>query len=194
MSEEVYEESAVQLERLYSLRHEQGGTYAQHLSKPAANAARPRSSATGALTCVCFCPSTRRLYYGLDTGQVFFWVLEASGHGRSRFVGEHSGPVTAICAPQRGDGELGDLRLVLSASVDGNVKIWDYVGRVLQDPTVCVQTLYGHASTVTGVFVYGQHVLSCSTDKTIRAWKSVEGRKHLKYPWIELEVRDGGVC
>lgn len=52
-----------------------------------------------------------------------------------------------------------------------------------------LQTLYGHGSTVTGVFTYGQHVLSCSTDRTIRAWKRIEGRQNLKYPWFEQEVR-----
>ena len=51
-----------------------------------------------------------------------------------------------------------------------------------------VQTLYGHAGTVTGVFVYGSHIISSSTDKHIKAWKQVEGREHLAYPWFDLQV------
>ena len=47
------------------------------------------------------------------------------------------------------------------------------------------QTLYGHTGTVTGIFVYGRHILSCSTDRTIRVWAEVEGRKNLAYPWYE---------
>ena len=45
------------------------------------------------------------------------------------------------------------------------------------------QTLYGHTGTVTGLFVYGRHIISCSTDRTIRVWAEVEGRGNLAYPW-----------
>ena len=54
------------------------------------------------------------------------------------------------------------------------------------------QTLYGHTGTVTGLFVYGHHILSCSTDRTIRVWAKVEGRQHLTYPWYEQQVRVWG--
>lgn len=53
---------------------------------------------------------------------------------------------------------------------------------------MCVQTLYGHSGTVTSIFVYGEHILSCSTDTTVRAWKRAEGREHLRYPWFDLQV------
>lgn len=56
---------------------------------------------------------------------------------------------------------------------------------------MCVQTLYGHSGTVTSIFVYGEHILSCSTDTTVRAWKRAEGREHLRYPWFDLQVWGG---
>ncbi|GFH30743.1 outer row dynein assembly protein 16, partial [Haematococcus lacustris] len=37
--------------------------------------------------------------------------------------------------------------------------------------------------TITGLFCYGHHVISGSTDKTIRVWRAVEGRQQLVYPW-----------
>jgi WD40 repeat protein len=69
------------------------------------------------------------------------------------------------------------------------LQIWEYQGRVIQKPTVCVQTLYGHSGTVTGLFVYGPHIVSSSTDKTIKIWKAVDGRQQLVYPWYNLQVR-----
>ena len=52
-----------------------------------------------------------------------------------------------------------------------------------------VQTLYGHTGTITGLSVHGRFILSSSTDGTVRAWKEVEGRGQLLYPWYDLQVR-----
>lgn len=103
-----------------------------------------------------------------------------------RYVGSHKGPITCIHIPRKQDGELSEF--ILSGSVDGHIKIWDYQGKVIQRPTVLIQTLYGHTGTVTGLFAYGRHILSSSTDRTIKAWKAVEGRGQLVYPWYDLQV------
>jgi WD40 repeat protein len=212
-------------------------------------------------------------------------VLIFQPAGTARYVGTHKGPVTCICLPSPEDGELGKAGLILSGSVDGNIKvgagrkdmatreeeraferdkeklkparhpactahgygspapvvaclpqlpwsamlsstihkertvgagnqegtgtircmlrttqhficntasclqIWEYQGRVIQKPTVCVQTLYGHTGTITGLFAYGPHIVSSSTDKTIKIWKAVDGRQQLVYPWYNLQVR-----
>lgn len=56
----------------------------------------------------------------------------------SRFVGAHKGPVSAICTPRKGDGQLGKAGLIVTGSVDSSIKIWDYQGKVILDPTVRV--------------------------------------------------------
>lgn len=72
------------------------------------------------------------------------WLCFVSNvHTCSAMQGVHKGPVTCICLPNKGDGELGAAGLLLSASVDGTIKIWNYQGKVTSEPTVCVQTLYG---------------------------------------------------
>ena len=239
-SDEECEENAVLVTKLYSAK-----------AQACAGAAKPRpppglkALKAPVLTCTQYDASRRRLYYGLDNGDLNFWVLDAAGAGSSRYVGSHAGPITCICTPQPDDGALGKAGLLLSGSVDANIRIWDYQvrqglgfppmhaawvhrtamhmpihgpgvysalmrsalntlfrppfplpraqGRVVQAPTVAVQTLYGHASTITALHVYGNHVLSASTDKSIRAWRRVDGRQHLAYPWFELQVRCGWV-
>ena len=59
--------------------------------------------------------------------------------GECRYVGLHKGPVSVICAPQPEDGPLGHAGLLMTGSVTGNIKVWDYQGKVIQEPTVMVQ-------------------------------------------------------
>lgn len=59
---------------------------------------------------------------------------------------------------------------------------------MLLDPTVCVQTLYGHSGTVTSLVLLGEYIVSSSTDGCIKLWRQEEGRKELVYPWFELQV------
>ncbi len=65
-------------------------------------------------------------------------------------------------------------------------------GKVSMEPTVLVQTLHGHSGTITGLFVYSSHILSSSTDGTVRVWRAVEGRAQLLYPWYNLQVGAAG--
>jgi WD40 repeat protein len=61
-------------------------------------------------------------------------------------------------------------------------------GKVTKEPTVVVQTLYGHSGTITSLFVQADSIMSSSTDGTVRAWRAVEGRAQLMYPWYDLQV------
>lgn len=58
-------------------------------------------------------------------------------------------------------------------------------------PTVTVQTLHGHKGTITGIKVHGDHIMSSSTDGSVRVWRAVEGRGQLMYPWFDLQVGRG---
>ncbi|GLC46623.1 hypothetical protein PLESTB_001224200 [Pleodorina starrii] len=140
-------------------------------------------------------PHRRRLYYGLDDGAVCFWIMteSAPNANASRFVGAHKGPVSAIATPGPGDGDLGKAGLIVSGSVDSSIKIWDYQGKVMLDPTVCVQTLYGHSGTVTALVLLGDYIISSSTDGCIKMWRQEEGRRQLVYPWFELQATVSGM-
>ncbi len=148
-----------------------------------------KKPAATAITTAAWSAQKQRLYAGLSNGDVCFWPLGRDGAQQLKYVGSHKGPVTCLCLPKRGDGELGASGLLLSGSVDGNIKIWDYLGKVGSEPTVCVQTLYGHSRTITGLFTYGDYILSSSTDKTVKVWRAVPGREQLVYPWYNLQVR-----
>lgn len=141
------------------------------------------------ISSVTFCPSKRRLYIGTESGDLSFWVLESAGASSQKFVISQLGLVSCLSIPQPSDGSLmGKRGLILSGSASGNIGIWEYHGRVAHDPTISVQTLYGHKGTVTGIECYGNHILSTSTDGTLRVWKSAEGRQHLAYPWFEAHT------
>lgn len=130
-----------------------------------------------------------RLYYGLESGVVCFWQLTRSTPGTPRYVGTHKGSVTAICVPAKDATDLGRTGLIVTGSVDSTVKLWDYQGKVQQEPTVLVQTLYGHSGTVTSIVVKGAYLLTGSTDRTIRVWAAGPGRDQVLYPWFEQQVR-----
>ncbi|KAF5831098.1 WD40-repeat-containing domain protein [Dunaliella salina] len=143
------------------------------------------------ITTIAFCPSKQRLYYGQSNGELSFWSLTVTGHGSSRHVGSHKGPVTCICIPPARGIERSCLSaggLFLSGAVGGDIKIWDYQGKVTLEPTVVVQTLHGHSGTITAIFVNNSYILSSSTDGTVRVWKTVEGRGQLLYPWYDLQA------
>lgn len=178
-------EEALYLENLFNIK------VSNNSSVPSKPVSVPTTKRPG-VTCIsaaAYDQLKRRLYYGLENGEVNFWTLNLNGAGTSRYVGAHKGPVTQICIPKKQDGELGKAGLLLTGSVDSQIKIWDYKGKVVMDPTVSVQTLYGHSGTITGLAVYSSYILSCSTDGTIKVWRAVEGRGQLMYPWYDLEVR-----
>lgn len=63
--------------------------------------------------------------------------------------------------------------LLLSASLDNTVKLWDAVGR-----NKCVQTYSGHSNSVRDVCFNtdGTQFLSCSYDRLIRLWDTETGQ------------------
>lgn len=154
-------------------------------SKAAGTAARAKEPSVSA---VHYDPLRERLYYGLDSGVLCFWLITKVAAGTPRFVGSHKGAITAICTPGVNDGDLGRCQLIITGSVDATVKLWDFKGKVNFDPAACVQTLYGHSGSVTALVIKGGYILSSSTDKTIRVWRSGPGRGQLVYPWLELQV------
>lgn len=103
------------------------------------------------------------------------------------FVEWCRGSVTCIvCAIGKPDFEVAS-GLTVSASADSTIKLWDPKLGV-QETSVCVQTLVGHAGTITAVVVKAKFLVSCSTDCTVRLWRAAEGRSMLAYPWFEQQV------
>ena len=142
------------------------------------------------ITTVSFCPSKRRLYIGAQSGELSFWALSSVGGGASsrKVIITQVGVVSVICVPQASDGSLlGKAGLILSGSASGNIGIYEYHGRVAHEPTVSCQTLYSNGGTITGIECYAAHILSTSTDGTLRVWRNVEGRQNLQYPWYEQQ-------
>lgn len=81
--------------------------------------------------------------------------------------------------------ELG-FRYCASASRDNTIKIWEVplpLFRLNADPVPntsssefkCVMTLVGHSSWVKDIKIRGNHLFSCSDDKTIKCWSLEDG-------------------
>lgn len=196
-SDDEAQEFALEVKKLYTVKVPASSLGQRELSTvragvPASVAGaglQPRGK-DPSVTCVHYDAWKRRLFYGLDSGACCFWNITRLSAGTSRYVGSHKGPVSAICSVRRDDSsDLGRCGLIVTGSVDMSIKLWDYQGKVTLDPTVCVQTLYGHSGTITALVLKGGYILSSSTDKTIRVWRPGPGREQLMYPWYELQVR-----
>ncbi|KAK9807011.1 hypothetical protein WJX72_010761 [[Myrmecia] bisecta] len=77
--------------------------------------------------------------------------------------------------------------LVLSGSADASIKVWDPHVGVTQGPQ-CTQTLVGHGGSVTALVHKAAYIISGSTDRSIRLWRAVEGRRLMAYPWFEPQA------
>jgi len=75
--------------------------------------------------------------------------------------------------------------LIATASADRTIKVWDCYDRDLKQR--CVQTLVGHGGSVTGLTYLNGNLVSCSTDHTVRIWRSVSTERNnlLMYPFFE---------
>ncbi|KAG2492355.1 hypothetical protein HYH03_009303 [Edaphochlamys debaryana] len=189
-SDDEEAEIAVDIRRLWSVKVPLQSLGQKEPIKPVISSAKNKDPT---VVSAHYDPDRRRLYYGLDNGAVCFWPLTESSPNTSRFVGTHKGPVTAIATPRKHDGDLGKAGLIVTGSVDSSIKIWDFQGKVVLDPTVCVQTLYGHSGTVTALVISGDYIVSSSTDGTIKMWRQEEGRGQLVYPWFELQGTVAGM-
>eukprot|EP00798_Chlamydomonas_sp_ICE-L_P028023 gene28023-31124_t len=110
------------------------------------------------VTVISYCSVKKRLYYGLDNGDVCFWGVTSDGPKASSYVGCHKGsvaPVFALCGLPPREGSWVDRGLLLSGSVDGTIKVWDYQGRLQRDPSVLAQTIYAHSGVLGAVTCVG---------------------------------------
>ncbi|KAG2447723.1 hypothetical protein HYH02_007183 [Chlamydomonas schloesseri] len=189
-SDDEEAEIAVDIKRLWDVKIPLMSQGQKEPLKPIISAAKNKDPS---VVCTHYDVDRRRFFYGMDNGAVCFWPIDQSRPNTSRFVGAHKGPVSAICTPRKGDGELGKAGLIVTGSVDSSIKIWDYQGKVILDPTVCVQTLYGHSGTVTALVILGDYIVSSSTDGSIKMWRQEEGRGQLVYPWFELQATVAGM-
>ncbi|PNH10255.1 Outer row dynein assembly protein 16 [Tetrabaena socialis] len=189
-SDDEEAEIAVDIRRVYAARVPPCSLGQKEPIKPLLQSARNKDPS---VVSSHYDPAKKRLFFGLDNGAVCFWPLTESEPNSSRFVGAHGGPVTAICIPRRSDGDLGKSGLIVTGAVDSSIKIWDYQGKVILNPTVCVQTLYGHSGTVTSLVILGDYIVSSSTDGSIKMWRQEEGRGQLVYPWFELQATVTGM-
>ncbi|KXZ44857.1 hypothetical protein GPECTOR_61g810 [Gonium pectorale] len=190
-SDDEEAEIAVDIRRVWSAKVQSASR--RDAPKPSPGSVRPKEPSVVATH---YDPDRRRLYYGLDDGAVCFWSLSAESPpnaNATRFVGCHKGAISAIATPRKSDGDLGKAGLIVTGSVDASIKIWDYQGKVMLDPTVCVQTLYGHTGTVTSLVLLGDYIVSSSTDGSVKMWRQGEGRQQLVYPWFELQVTVNGM-
>ena len=71
--------------------------------------------------------------------------------------------------------------LLLSASMDGTVKIWDY-GKTRR----CLRTMYGHGEAVRDICFSadGRHFLSCGYDRVVRHWDTETGQVSVSFGGI----------
>lgn len=75
--------------------------------------------------------------------------------------------------------------LLLSGSADRCIKIWNPERGNAISPSVLVQTLFRHGGTVTALATYADHIVSGSTDNTVRLWRCSENCQALLYPPFE---------
>jgi WD40 repeat protein len=130
----------------------------------------------------------RHLYVGLSTGTIAIFrrrVDSFTGHevvdGKPTLLHGHTGAVTClVLAEGEGVGTTG--ALLLSASADRTVRVWD---PAVRDPSkACVQTLRAHGGTVTAMAYAEGMVMTSSTDGTIKVWRPDDGRELMLYPWL----------
>ncbi|KAL8428028.1 hypothetical protein Efla_006934 [Eimeria flavescens] len=82
---------------------------------------------------------------------------------------------TALADAERQGNDTHVLRVaglvLISASRDKTIKIWDVIGGT------CMQTLVGHDNWVRQVLVHptGEYIISCSDDRSIRTWNVLSG-------------------
>ena len=139
-------------------------------------------------TCHQMLLSQRQLFVGTSTGAIIAYRRRIDSHTGVEQVDSkpltlegHTGAIRRLLRAEV-EGLGGDGCLLISASADRTIRIWD--PSVREVSKMCVQTLRGHGGTVTSL-VFAENVLiTSSTDRTIKLWRPDEGRDLMLYPWF----------
>jgi len=123
-------------------------------------------------------PEKDTLVAGCSDGRIISWKpkYEFKTDVTKELLSGHLGTVfTLLYSPDIQPG------LLFSGSADRTIRVWDIWDRDLQQR--CMQTLVGHEGSVLKLVFGRDCLISCSTDKTIRVWRSDPHRTLLMYPW-----------
>lgn len=170
------EEDAIELEELYDVRL----SSSKHASTSGTVRHKHIKNASDEIRSVHYDAKLGRVYVGLDSGQILYWQLREDGSGKAKPLGSHAGRITYICTLDR--PQLGS-RLLVTASADGTIKLWDF-----QSPAVCTQTLYGHDGLITCIIDVHGCLITGGKDGTIRMWHSDDALRVLDHPVLEQQV------
>ncbi|KAJ9463002.1 putative WD repeat-containing protein [Diplonema papillatum] len=132
-------------------------------------------------TCHAHVAAIETIFAGRQNGEIVFWK-EVSRCKEQRVVnpavlGQHVGSVTCMLHHPEYP------RLLVTGSSDSLLKVWEIVGSGIEGNR-CIQTISAHAGTVTDIAGHCDVLLTTSVDKTLKVWKTDEGRAALKYPWF----------
>jgi WD40 repeat protein len=148
------------------------------------------------VTCHLYLPIRTSLFLGTSSGTLLMWKPKNEFHAeivRTDLTG-HRGSIFSILflgdeASSGGGwghaaGAASLAHLVATCSADRTVKIWDVFERDLKQR--CIQTLIGHEGSVTSMTFLRGSLITCSTDNSVRIWRSSPERSLLLYPFFEI--------
>lgn len=134
------------------------------------NTETPHFTCTGHkqwVLCVAWSPDSQRVASACKNGEVRVWDPQTGKQMSKPFVGHKKWINGLSWEPYH---QNADCRLLASAGVDGDVRIWDVV------LAQCVRVLSGHSAAVTAVRWGGAGVLfTSSKDRTIKMWRADDG-------------------
>jgi WD40 repeat protein len=135
---------------------------------------RQLSGHTAAVNAITFSPDGKSLASAGDDEAIRFWDL-AKGE-QSALIGAHTGPVASLV-------HVGTT-LVLSASADGTVKLW-------QVPAAGARPSFSHAGAVTAAALSpdGSKLLTGCADKQVRLWDLGNGQLERTWSGPALAVQ-----
>jgi len=139
------------------------------------------------VTCHQLLFEKRQIIVGLSNGTIAIFrrridsnTLQEQVDQKPILLEGHTGKITRLIIV-REEG-LGAEALVISASADRTVRIWD--PSVREASKACVQTLRDHGGTVSAIAFCEGILISASTDRTIKLWGQDAGRDLMLYAWF----------
>ena len=143
------------------------------------NYAAPPSSKDKYITAHYYIAEKYTLFVADSEGTIHVWKpkYDFKSELLSSKMKSHLGPIFKFLYLE----DLGP-GMLLSASADRTIKMWDVWDRDLSQRVV--QTMVGHGGSVLDM-AYNQGILvSCSTDRTYRVWMSDANRSFMLYPYF----------